>query len=520
MAAKSRMEAQRSMFNVQNKIRQNATQLQDYLRDIADWEKNIKEKDAAISKGKSRRRGGQPGVRRRAAASTRSSNSSAPRRAHPGLQGRVDDEVSTGSDERAKPEVKKQPAAHTYDKGYKKWESFDVDQALADVDKEEEPPAPAPEATTGMSNSTLPPPRSVRRVVKAKKGTAGEGKAGKSMTREEIEKQDGNRHFKRGEFPMAIKCYTRVIALNPRNVIAYSNRAMAHLRMNNYEKAEDDCDSALKLQSDHLKSWLRRGTARNALGRHRAALRDFETAMRLNPTNKQAITEARKTREAIKSSVKRTPRCSVPVVDIRGKSEAGNIFNNVSKSGEAGTAASRQGEKSNDATSQARAAATKSSSSSSSSLTRTTRTTTTTATDSTTRAPSSPVAPLSVPTEAPKSTYEFGKVWNSLQSSPAAMAQYTRILKPKAVRKLFRKAGMEPDVMAQFVAAAGSAYLPAKPSMLVKVLDELSKMNRFSMTLMCVDDADRGSINEVLDNLRSIKISDEEKRLAVLEAWK
>ena len=126
------MEARKSMFTVQNKIRQNASQLQDYLRDMADWEKNIRKRDASIENGSSTRSGKTPGVRRRAAASTKSTNSSVPRKAHPGLRGHL----KNGSVEEDKVRQKepKQPAAHTYDKGYKRWESFDVDKALAEVD--------------------------------------------------------------------------------------------------------------------------------------------------------------------------------------------------------------------------------------------------------------------------------------------------------------------------------------------------------------------------------------------------
>ena len=60
----------------------------------------------------------------------------------------------------------------------------------------------------------------------------------------------------------------------------------------------------------------RRGTARNFLGRHRAALRDFEKAMSFEPTNKKLHTEVRKTREAIKACVKRTPRQRVVIREL------------------------------------------------------------------------------------------------------------------------------------------------------------------------------------------------------------
>ena len=51
-------------------------------------------------------------------------------------------------------------------------------------------------------------------------------------------------------------------------------------------------------------------------GRHRAALRDFEKAMSYEPSNKKLHTEVRKTREAIKACVKRTPRQCVPIREL------------------------------------------------------------------------------------------------------------------------------------------------------------------------------------------------------------
>ena len=37
------------------------------------------------------------------------------------------------------------------------------------------------------------------------------------VTREEIERLDGNKLYKKGDFNGAIKCYTRCIGLNPEN---------------------------------------------------------------------------------------------------------------------------------------------------------------------------------------------------------------------------------------------------------------------------------------------------------------
>jgi len=108
-----------------------------------------------------------------------------------------------------------------------------------------------------------------------------------AKSREQVEREDGNQHFMAGRFNEAVKCYTRCVALNPANEIAYSNRAMAYLRLHQYRQAEEDCTRALEVRPDHIKSLLRRGTAKNALGRHRQALADFERVLVLDPSSKK-----------------------------------------------------------------------------------------------------------------------------------------------------------------------------------------------------------------------------------------
>jgi len=69
--------------------------------------------------------------------------------------------------------------------------------------------------------------------------------------------------------------YTKCLGLKSKNYVAFSNRAMAYLKLKEFIRAEQDCNFALDIQKDHVKSLMRRATARNALGRHRGALTDL-----------------------------------------------------------------------------------------------------------------------------------------------------------------------------------------------------------------------------------------------------
>lgn len=60
-----------------------------------------------------------------------------------------------------------------------------------------------------------------------------------------------------------------------------------HQQLKEFGKAESDCDAALRVEPGHVKSLQRRAVARNALGKHRAALSDLQTAGEIDPTSKQ-----------------------------------------------------------------------------------------------------------------------------------------------------------------------------------------------------------------------------------------
>jgi tetratricopeptide (TPR) repeat protein len=123
---------------------------------------------------------------------------------------------------------------------------------------------------------------------------------------EESERERGNAEFKAGNFTAATKCYTKCLGMKARNYVAFSNRAMAYLKLKEYARAvvsvaknaflsdltcagntaflfQSDCNCALLIEPGHVKSLLRRSTAYNALGKHRAALRDLQAAAALEP---------------------------------------------------------------------------------------------------------------------------------------------------------------------------------------------------------------------------------------------
>jgi tetratricopeptide (TPR) repeat protein len=86
----------------------------------------------------------------------------------------------------------------------------------------------------------------------------------------EREKLKGNEFYRVGEVEEAVKCYSRSIDLDPKNHILYANRAMGYLKLEAYEKAEEDCSKALAIDCTYVKAWSRRGLTRFKRGQYAA----------------------------------------------------------------------------------------------------------------------------------------------------------------------------------------------------------------------------------------------------------
>ncbi|CAG5111167.1 Oidioi.mRNA.OKI2018_I69.chr2.g5500.t1.cds [Oikopleura dioica] len=113
-------------------------------------------------------------------------------------------------------------------------------------------------------------------------------------------KNEGNAHFKAGEFEKAIESYTMSLSLDVSNAIFAANRAMAYMKVKKYREAEEDCTRALKHDASYEKALFRRAQCRNELGKLEGAVQDFKAVLRMNPKNG----EAKKTLEKINNRLK------------------------------------------------------------------------------------------------------------------------------------------------------------------------------------------------------------------------
>jgi len=74
-----------------------------------------------------------------------------------------------------------------------------------------------------------------------------------------------------------------LIGRAPKFAEAYNQRAIAHFKLEMYDRSAGDCQKALELNPHHFGAQAGLGQCLMKLRRHRAALRAFKLALRINP---------------------------------------------------------------------------------------------------------------------------------------------------------------------------------------------------------------------------------------------
>nr|XP_006820808.1 PREDICTED: RNA polymerase II-associated protein 3-like [Saccoglossus kowalevskii] len=244
-------------LEIQNQVRQNAAELNEFLSSMNQWEANVKKKDQKLKQQKE-------------GSDVKEEESLPPVRNSVVRPKKKKKKEKTLEKERAKEEEKKR-RIRSYD--FKAWDKFDVDKACAELDSDNEDKKSSSEYETD-SEAELEAERSRQQAI--------------------VEKDRGNAYFKEGLYKEAVHCYTTAISCDSYNAIFPANRAMAYLKMEKYEEAEYDCNTALSLDYTYVKAYHRRGTARIHLGQLDDAKKDFEQILNLEPSNKQAVNELKR----------------------------------------------------------------------------------------------------------------------------------------------------------------------------------------------------------------------------------
>ncbi|XP_062142282.1 FK506-binding protein 59 [Drosophila sulfurigaster albostrigata] len=115
-----------------------------------------------------------------------------------------------------------------------------------------------------------------------------------------VYKEKGTNYFKKENYELAIKMYTKCKNLLPSlkdntsdevktlKVATHSNIALSHQKSNNHFEAKQECNAVLELDANNVKALYRRGQCNLVINELEEALDDFQKVIELEPTNKAA----------------------------------------------------------------------------------------------------------------------------------------------------------------------------------------------------------------------------------------
>ena len=115
-------------------------------------------------------------------------------------------------------------------------------------------------------------------------------------------KDEGNVALKEGHYTEAIHYYSTALSHLPDNAIVLSNRALAYIKVENYGLAIQDATHAIEADPSYPKGYYRRGTAEFALGRAKAARKDFRNVCKLRPKDKDARAKLAECEKAVREA--------------------------------------------------------------------------------------------------------------------------------------------------------------------------------------------------------------------------
>ena len=250
------------VMEVQQQVKNNASDLNDYLRDLDSWTKQMQTKDEQLIQAKKNKKTVDPSV-----GSSGSGKSD---------KEKIKSDIKKEVTPRKKPKIEEKKSTSLKSakpRDYSEWDKFDVDAACDDLDKDE---------GSDGADSEVEELEDQRRKVEAV-----------------AEKERGNEWLKKGDYRAAIERYTAGMALDPSNAVLPANRAMALLKTSQFGAAETDCTLALSIDRTYVKAFHRRAAARVGLARLQEAVEDYDEVLRLEPNNKAASNEKTKILEKI-----------------------------------------------------------------------------------------------------------------------------------------------------------------------------------------------------------------------------
>ncbi|KAJ3676029.1 hypothetical protein LUZ60_003441 [Juncus effusus] len=298
---------------------------------------------------------------------------------------------------------------------------------------------------------------------------------------------DANSEKELKKYNEAIDCYSRSIGLNP-TAGAFANRAMAYLKLKNYEEEERDCTEALNLDDRYIKAYSRRSTARKELKKLKQAFEDAEFAVSLEPNTqelrrqfddikslylkeigKNASSQSKSPNSDIQKTSQKATITSVtgsdvktpdsPLIYVKDTSEP----KDTSKITQTGT--SKRNNKSEIEDLASRAVSHFTSKNTKNII------------------------------NIPKSAYEFEVSWKALSNDPLHRAHLLKMIEPSSLPQIFKNA-LSPSFLIDIVKCTATFFWE-ETYLAVNILDNLCKVPRFDMISMCIPPSYRTEMKRI-----------------------
>ena len=537
-------------METQLQIRQNATEVQEYMKDLFQWESSIKKKEVQ-HRAAGMDRSAVPAPRGKAGHLVPPAPAELQK---PGIDPKSGRPVSVPSSpaaaaaaalkKRSKKKAGAPPAAHagahTYDH-WKKWDKLDLDKMLGsddeegegegeDEDEEDEPALQPGSSRAGdvssssSSVATSHKPAAPQPALQQAADPHPPVRSQEPLTAEAWRSR-GNELFKVGQHSSAKECYTRSILLDPCS-LAYANRAMAAIKLKDWLGAEEDCTEALQLDPRYTKAYHRRGAARRELGMLLEGAEDFEAALRLEPGNKAIQAERDACLQAFMASRKLQPpskRVALALPEIPESSLSSPAAAAAASSSAAVLASASTPAKSPVGPGSALQPQQQSpTSSAANNATGSDAGPVTRGGVASTSAPAGARAKdlsgiaaaaaahltsksLQTGFRAPKTSTEFEATWRGLKADLRLQAEYLKQLQPSTVPGVFKSSltaqMLQSILQALLVGMCGSGDAAATPALqcgfVLETLQQLGRVDRFDMTVMSIPGRERVQLREL-----------------------
>ncbi len=109
----------------------------------------------------------------------------------------------------------------------------------------------------------------------------------------------GRTEARKGEWQAALKSYDQAISRMPYYSMLYFDRAMAHLELEQFDKAKADFSLAIQKRPSFPQSYKYRGIANIELGFYIEARQDLQEYLRMTPTDGEAQEYLRMSQQAL-----------------------------------------------------------------------------------------------------------------------------------------------------------------------------------------------------------------------------